>query len=59
MNRTTLGIIIGLALGAALAFGDFGKMLIVAFFAVIGFVIAKVMEGDLDLTQYVPNRRDR
>ena len=49
MTRTTLGVVIGLALGLALAFGSFGQMLIVALFAVIGFVVAKVLEGDLDL----------
>jgi len=40
MTRTTLGVAIGLALGLALAFGSFGKMLIVALFAVIGLVVA-------------------
>jgi hypothetical protein len=58
MTRTTLGIVIGLALGLALAFGSFGQMLIVALFAVIGFVVAKVLEGDLDLTPYLSRRRD-
>jgi hypothetical protein len=58
MTRTTLGIVIGLALGLALAFGSFGQMLIVALFAVIGFVVAKVLEGDLDLSPYLSRRRD-
>jgi hypothetical protein len=58
MTRTTLGIVIGLALGLALAFGSFGQMLIVALFAVIGFVVAKVLDGDLDLTPYLSRRRD-
>jgi hypothetical protein len=58
MTRTTLGIVIGLALGLALAFGSFGQMLIVALFAVIGFVVAKVLEGDLDLTPYLSRRRN-
>ena len=50
MTRTTaMGIVIGLALGLAVAFGNFGDMLIVALFGAIGFVIAKVLEGDLDL----------
>jgi hypothetical protein len=57
MNRSTLGIIVGLALGLALAFGSFGQMLIVALFALIGFVVAKVLDGDLDLSQYVSGRR--
>ena len=58
MTRTTLGVVIGLALGLALAFGSFGQMLIVALFAVIGFVVAKVVEGDLDLSPYLPRRRE-
>jgi hypothetical protein len=58
MTRTTLGVVIGLALGLALAFGSFGQMLIVALFAVIGFVVAKILEGDLDLGPYLSRRRE-
>jgi hypothetical protein len=58
MTRTTAGVVIGLVLGLALAFGSFGQMLIVALFAVIGFVVAKVLEGDLDLSPYLPRRRE-
>ena len=58
MTRTALGVVIGLALGLALAFGSFGQMLIVALFAVIGFVVAKVLEGDLDLGPYLSRRRE-
>jgi hypothetical protein len=58
MTRTTVGVVIGLALGLTLAFGSFGQMLIVALFAVIGFVVAKVLEGDLDLASYLPRRRE-
>jgi hypothetical protein len=58
MTRTTLGIVIGLALGLALAFGSFGQMLIVALFAVIGFVVAKVVDGELDLSPYLSRRRN-
>jgi hypothetical protein len=58
MTRTTLGIVIGLALGLALAFGSFGQMLIVALFAVIGYIVAKVLEGELDLSPYLSRRRN-
>ena len=58
MTRTTLGVMTGLVLGLALAFGSFGQMLIVALFAVIGFVVAKVLEGDLDLGSYLSRRRE-
>jgi ABC-type sulfate transport system permease component len=57
MTRTTLGILIGLALGLALAFGSFGQMLIVALFVAVGFVVAKVLDGDLDLSPYLSRRR--
>jgi len=57
MTRSTLGTLVGLALGFALAFGDLGQMLIVAVFAAIGFVVAKVLDGDVDLSQYVSGRR--
>jgi hypothetical protein len=58
MTRTAAGVVIGLALGLALAFGSFGQMLIVALFAVSGFIVAKVLEGDLDLSPYLPRRRE-
>jgi hypothetical protein len=57
MTRTTLGVVVGLALGLALAFGSFGQMLIVALFAAIGFIVAKVLDGDLDLSPYLSRRR--
>ncbi|HST49959.1 DUF2273 domain-containing protein [Jatrophihabitans sp.] len=57
MTRSTLGVLVGLALGFALAFGSLGQMLIVGLFALIGFVVAKVLDGDLDLSQYVSDRR--
>ncbi len=58
MTRTMLGTIVGLVLGLALAFGTFGQMLIVALFAAIGFVIAKVLDGDIDLSPYLTGRRN-
>jgi uncharacterized membrane protein len=59
MTRTILGTLIGLALGFALAFGSFGQMLIVALLAVIGLVVGKVLEGDLDLSPYLSRRNGR
>jgi hypothetical protein len=58
MTRSTIGIFIGLLLGLALVLGDFGDMLIVALFGIIGFVIAKVLEGDIDIAQYLSGRRN-
>ena len=58
MTRTYMGILIGLILGLAFVLGSFGDMLIVALFAIIGFVVAKVLDGDLDLSQYLSGRRN-
>jgi hypothetical protein len=40
-----------------LAFGSFGQMLIVALFAAIGWGIAKVLGGEVDLAPYLTGRR--
>ena len=57
MTRTLIGTVVGLALGFALAFGSFGQMLIVALFAAIGWGIAKVLGGEVDLAPYLTGRR--
>jgi hypothetical protein len=57
MTTTALSILVGLALGLTVAFGSFGQMLIVALFAAAGFVVAKVLDGDLDLSPYLSGRR--
>jgi hypothetical protein len=58
MTRTALGIIVGLALGLTVAFGSFGQMLIVALFAAAGFVVAKVLDRDVDLSPYLSRWRN-
>ena len=58
MTRTNFGIIIGLALGLTVAFGSFGQMLIVALFAIVGYVVAKVLDSDLDFSPYLPRWRN-
>ncbi len=51
-----VGLFVGLFLGLALAFGGFGDMLIVAFFGTLGYLIAKVLVGELDVTEYLGSR---
>ena len=51
MSRSTLGLLVGLALGYAAIFGGFGDMLIVARIAGIGFAVGQLLESDLDLSQ--------
>lgn len=59
MSNTTLGTVVGLVLGLVIAFGTFGQMLIVALFGAIGFLVAKVVAGELDLSPYVGGRREQ
>jgi hypothetical protein len=58
-TRTILGTIVGLALGLVVVFASFAEMLLVALFAAIGYVVAKVVEGDLDLGRYTSDRNRR
>ena len=57
MNRTALAVITGLILGLALVFGNFGDMLIVALFGAIGYAIAKILDGDLDVAGWLSRGR--
>jgi hypothetical protein len=59
MNRTALATVTGLILGLALVFGSFGDMLIVALLGAIGYVIAKVLDGDLDVQGWLTHGRSR
>ena len=59
MKATTLGILIGLALGFAVAFGSFGDMLIVALFGALGFGVAKIVDGDVDVAAMLSGRRNQ
>ncbi len=57
MNRTALATITGLILGLVLVFGNFGDMLIVALFGVIGYLAAKVLDGDIDAQGWLSRSR--
>ena len=59
MNKhgATVGLAAGLALGFAAAFGGFWVFLLVLVLGAIGLVVGRVIDGDLDLTQYLGGRR--
>jgi hypothetical protein len=63
MNGTQIGMILGALLGLALILEGFGEMLIVALFIIIGWVVARVVQGDLDVGELIErtsrNRPDR
>jgi hypothetical protein len=53
-------LLLGAILGLALILEGFGDMLIVALIALIGWVVARVIEGDLDLNDVLSGgRKDR
>ncbi len=56
MQPSVVGLFVGLLLGLALAFDGFGSMLIVAFCGAVGFVVMKVVQGEIDLTPYLGGR---
>lgn len=59
MNSTSLGLLTGLALGFAGAFGGFGAFLIVLVLAALGLLVGRVLDGKLDLSQLTGAGRDR
>ncbi|WP_414941794.1 hypothetical protein [Amycolatopsis sp. cmx-11-51] len=51
MNSTHLGLLTGLALGLAAAFGGFGAFLVVLVLGALGLLAGRVLDGKLDLSQ--------
>ncbi|MCG8926747.1 hypothetical protein V1227_19450 [Lentzea sp. DG1S-22] len=58
MSTTALGLLAGLALGLAAAFGGFSAFLVVLVFGALGLVAGRVAEGKLDLAQLLGRDRD-
>ncbi|MET7273913.1 hypothetical protein ABZS59_22390 [Streptomyces flaveolus] len=58
MSRAMVGLIAGMALGFAAYFGDFWAFLLVLGLGVVGLVVGRLTEGDLEPSGFV-RRRDR
>jgi hypothetical protein len=50
VNATVLGLIAGLALGIAAAFGGFAAFVIVLLCAALGLGVGRYLDGQLDLS---------
>ncbi len=59
MRMAVVGMIVGMALGFAGYFGGFGAFLLVAALGAVGFVVGLLLEGDLDLGDFVRPRDER
>ena len=56
-QATVVGLFAGLTLGLAGAFGGFWVFLLVLVIGLIGLIVGRIIDGDLDLTQYLGGRR--
>ncbi len=59
MNATQTGLLAGIILGAAGAFGGFTVFLIALVLGAIGLVIGRALDGELDLGGVLGRGRDR
>ncbi len=59
MQTKLAGLVVGLALGLAIALGGFTEACVVALFGLGGWVVAKVLDGELDVQQYLDSRKQR
>ncbi len=56
MTFTLLGLIYGLALGLAAAFGGTAEFLVVLIAGAAGLFVGRVLDGAVDLTPYLGGR---
>jgi hypothetical protein len=59
MNATQTGLLAGLILGLAGAFGGFSAFLIVLVVGAIGLIVGRVLDGQLDINAMLGRGRDR
>jgi len=59
MNATQTGLLAGLVLGLAGAFGGLGAFLIVLILGAIGLIVGRALDGQLDLNALLGRGRDR
>jgi hypothetical protein len=53
MHPSLVGLLVGIALGFAGAFGGFDAFVVVALLSLVGFIAGKVVAGQIDLTPYL------
>lgn len=58
MNKTRFGAFLGLALGAVWAFGGFDAAALSGVLCALGAVIGMVLEGRIDLAEYLGHQHD-
>lgn len=56
MSMAVVGMVVGMALAFAGYFGGFGAFLLVAALGAVGFVVGRLLEGDLELGDFFRSR---
>lgn len=56
MRASLIGLLVGIALGFAAAFGGLGAFLLVLVLGAVGFIVGKVIDGELDVLPYLSGR---
>ncbi|WP_181779664.1 hypothetical protein [Pseudonocardia pini] len=59
MNATQTGLLAGLLLGLAAAFGGFVAFVIVLVLGAIGLAVGRFLDGELDLSGVLGRGRDK
>ncbi|MDQ3153840.1 MAG: hypothetical protein M3R63_19725 [Actinomycetota bacterium] len=59
MNATHTGLLAGLILGAAWAIDGFSALFVALILGLLGFVVGRVLDGELDLGELIGRGRDR
>lgn len=59
MNNTALGLIYGLALGLAAAFGGTSEFLMVLVLGAVGLFVGRVLDGAVDVSGYLGGDKAR
>lgn len=57
MSTTQLSLLVGMVLGAVLAFGTFTQFFLVIVFGAIGLAVGLAMEGRIDVQGLTDRRR--
>lgn len=59
MSATHTGLLAGLILGAAGVIGGFSAFLVALIVGILGFVVGRVIDGELDLSSILGRGHDR
>lgn len=57
MQPSVIGLFVGLILGLMLELDGFGAMVVTGVIGLIGFVIGKVLQGEIDLGELIDRTR--